>query len=240
MIIGARFNGPPGTGNGGYCSGVFADAAGLADATVTLRQPPPLEVPLDVRPSGAGIAVYAPDDGLVAEVAPAASPSTSVAPVSLAAARAVSASYPGFVDHPFPTCFVCGPERPDGLRIFPGMLSDGRTAAVWTVPADVTMATAWAALDCPGGWTIVAPGRPYVLGRMTGSVRAVPEAGSECVVVGELVSVDGRKAHVRTALYAAIPNGGGAPPDGGAPRSGGAPPDGEAPLAAATAVWLAI
>ncbi|MEV4624044.1 hypothetical protein AB0J74_35700, partial [Asanoa sp. NPDC049573] len=27
-------------------------------------------------------------------------------------------------DHPFPTCYVCGPERADGLRIFPGPVGD--------------------------------------------------------------------------------------------------------------------
>ena len=45
-------------------------------------------------------------------------------------AVAASATYPGFSAHPFPTCFVCGPERAegDGLRLFPGRLPDGRTA----------------------------------------------------------------------------------------------------------------
>jgi hypothetical protein len=218
MIIAARFNGPPGSGNGGYSSGVFAGALGSAVASVTLRQPPPLDVPLTVRPAGAGIAIYD-GESLVAEVSPAAGSENGVVPqVSVAAARAASASYPGFVDHPFPTCYVCGPLRADGLRVFPGLLGDGRTAAVWTVPPEVATETVWAALDCPGGWAIVSPGRPYILGRMTARVRSVPNPGTECVVVGELLGTEGRKAHVRTSLYGTD----------------------QAPLAVASAVWLAI
>jgi hypothetical protein len=46
VIIQSRYNGPPGSGNGGYCAGVWATNCGLtADALeVTLRMPPPLEV----------------------------------------------------------------------------------------------------------------------------------------------------------------------------------------------------
>ena len=34
--------------------------------------------------------------------------------------RAGRPAYPGFIEHPFPTCFVCGPRREDGLRHLPG------------------------------------------------------------------------------------------------------------------------
>ena len=38
----------------------------------------------------------------------------------------IMASYAGLVSHPFPTCFSCGVGRDpgDGLRIFPGRVSD--------------------------------------------------------------------------------------------------------------------
>lgn len=141
-----------------------------------------------------------------------------VPPVDLPAARAASAAYPGLVDHPFPGCYVCGPNRADGLRIFPGRLPDGRTAAPFRVPASVTTATVWAALDCPGGWAVIAPGRPYVLGRIAAVVAALPEPGDECVVTGVMVGGEGRKALVHTSLYA---------PDG-------------ALLAWARATWIAV
>ena len=95
---------------------------------------------------------------------------------SLHEARRASAGYPGLDRHPFPGCFVCGPQRAaDGMAVFPGPLTDGRAwAAVWSAaetagagPADVLV---WAAMDCPGGWSISAtdPAATYVLGRMAG------------------------------------------------------------------------
>jgi hypothetical protein len=146
---------------------------------------------------------------LVAEATPVPLADPPVPPVPYDQAVAASAGYPGFVDHPFPTCYVCGPRRApgDGLRIFPGPLPGGRTAAPWQVPAGAGPETVWAALDCPGGWAIIGPGRPYVLGRMAAEVHAVPPAGGRCVVVGAVVATEGRKAHVRSAVYADEPDG---------------------------------
>jgi hypothetical protein len=197
LIIPGRFNGPAGSGNGGYSAGLIAAAfADVPDAEVTLRVPPPLDTPLTLRDNG----VYD-DERLIATVAPAAHIDAVVPPVSASAAAEASRSYAGFADHPFPTCYVCGPARSDGLGIFPGRLSDGRTAAPWRVGTEVGPATVWAALDCPGGWAIIGPGRPYVLGRIAVRLVAMPAPGDECVVVGACVSVEGRKAAARTTLY---------------------------------------
>lgn len=65
----------------------------------------------------------------------------------------------------------------------------------------MTEATVWAALDCPGGWSVIAPGRPYVLGRIAARVDALPRPGDDCVVTGVTVDVEGRKARVHTSLY---------------------------------------
>jgi hypothetical protein len=220
MLIPARFNGPPGTGNGGWSAGAFAVAAGARVGgqayEVTLRVPPPLGTPLTVTDG----AVLAPDGTPVADVSPADADPTAVAPVPWEAAVDASRAYPGLVDHPFPTCYVCGPRRAtgDGLRIFPGRLPDGRTAAPWSVPADVTAETMWAALDCPGGWSVLGAGRVFVLGRIAASVTALPAPGADCVVVGESVAAQGRKAQVRSTVYG---------PDGAA-------------LATARATWIAV
>lgn len=224
MIIPARFNGPPGSGNGGYSAGVFAAGEPVE---VTLRRPPLLDTPL----TSAGGEVRAPDGTVIATLAPAEPITVTVPPVSPAEALTASKAYPGFSDHPFPTCYVCGPEHPDGLRVFPGQLPGDRTAAPWTVPADVTVPTVWAALDCPGGWAIIGRpwagvsgasadqrSRPYVLGRMAVQVAALPAPGQECVVVGALAAAEGRKALVHSALYG---------PDG-------------AELARARATWIAV
>src|SRR5262249_35792868 len=119
---------------------------------------------------------------------------------------------------PFPTCFVCGPDRTDGLRIFPGPVDNGAVAAPWIAPADVSEAMVWASLDCPGGWAVTGAGRPYVLGRMALRLTRIPDPGEGCVVVGARDAVDGRKAFVHSTLYG---------PDG-------------AELARARATWIAI
>ncbi|SCG33910.1 hypothetical protein [Micromonospora halophytica] len=198
MIIESRFNGPPGSGNGGWSAGVFATAYGAdRPVEVTLRRPPPLDTPLTVADGD----VLDPQGRLVAQVHPTDDLPPAVPGVDPATARAASTTYPGLVDHPFPGCYVCGPDHPDGLRIFPGRLPDGRTAAPFRAPARVVPATVWAALDCPGGWAVIGPGRPYVLGRIAAVVDALPEPGDECVVTGATVGGEGRKAYVRTSLY---------------------------------------
>lgn len=212
MIVAARFNGPPGSGNGGYTAGLIGTLLGGA-ATVTLRKPPPLDVAYEVRNSGEGLAAYCGGE-LIMTAAPATDRPTAPDWREPASAGA----YPGFTDHPFPTCYVCGPKRDDGLAIYPGPLADGGTAASWRVPSDVGPVTVWAALDCPGGWAIIAPGRPYVLGRITVAIDEVPDPGQECVVIGECTGVEGRKGFVRSGLYA---------------------PD-RRPIAAAEAVWIAV
>jgi hypothetical protein len=229
MIIPATFNGPPDSANGGYTAGVLARyVSSPVGAVVTLRQPPPLATPLDVTADGTTIAVYD-GDRLIASAAPAPEPLSQTVPaVSWAEAMAISQTYPGFARHPFPTCFVCGPQRPpgDGLRLFPGRLPDGRTASPWIVPEDVEPTLMWAALDCPGGWAVPEMGltggatanRPYVLGRMEARVDALPAAGDGCVVMGALLGQEGRKAHVISTVYG---------PDG-------------AVLALARATWIAL
>jgi len=204
--IAARYNGPPGSGNGGYSAGRFALAAGVAGpAEVTLRRPPPLDVPLSLSTQDGLVAVQDPAGELVAEVRAASSTlDASVPPVGWDEAVTASAHYPGFTSHPFPTCFVCGPQRAegDGLRLFPGRLGDGRTATPFVAPDERGAELVWAALDCPGGWAVPLEGRPYVLGRMAARVDAVPAARERCVVMGAQTGEDGRKAFTVTTLYA--------------------------------------
>lgn len=204
MIIKARYNGPADSGNGGWTAGTVASTLPEAPTVaVTLRVPPPLETPLSAVRTEDGIKVYADDATLVAEVAAASIHPDDVQPVAFDEAVRVSASYPGFVAHPFPTCFVCGPQRApgDGMRLFPGRVRDGVTATPWVVPDDVSPAMMWAALDCPGGWTVGIEARPFVLGRMITRVEVVPAPRTECVVMGRLLDLEGRKAQVATTLF---------------------------------------
>lgn len=215
MIIARRFNGPPDSGNGGYSAGLIAGHIQAAAVEVTLRVPPPLDTELIVTAEPDGVAVRHGD--LLLATARPAEVDELVPAVSFTEAERVAQDYPGFTAHPFPTCYVCGPARGDGLRLFPGRLPGGRTAAPFLVPDDVHTATVWASLDCPGGWAVGVEARPYVLGRITTRVDKIPEAGSRCVVTGALLGEDGRKAHVATTLWY----------------------DGE-PLAVARATWIAL
>lgn len=210
LTVPRQFNGPPRSGNGGWVAGALAgrlpgQAIGRA-VTVTLRRPPPLEVPLPVTETAAG-AVLSHDGQTVAEAVYAESPPVPVAPVTVAQAVAGEAAYAGHRDHPFAGCFVCGPDRRpgDGLRIFAGPVPSAegeqpRVAATWT-PYETGVAITWAALDCPGGWASDLLGRPSVLGRVTTEVRSLPRTSERYVVVGEQRRVDGRKTHTAATLY---------------------------------------
>lgn len=210
LTVARRYRGPQDSGNGGYVSGLVAGALGLDAATVTLRVPPPLGVALEVS-SGAtpkGGARLVDGDTTVAEIAPAdANELAEVPPLTASEARAAESSYAGLKVHPFPECFVCGPqrERPDGMRLLPGRLRNGRTACVWPVTADLADRPefVWAALDCPGGWSAPIEGRPMVLGRMTAQVTDLPVAGEECVVMGLLDGAEGRKTFTSSTVYGA-------------------------------------
>ena len=161
LTIPERFNGPPGSGNGGYSAGRLAAALGEAIAAaaataggagpggsaapaptsadaveVSLRAPVPIgrELSVELRDDGA---VLLDGETVVAEARPAALEIDAPPPPSLAEAHAAIEHAP-FLDpaaHPFPTCFVCGPGRPggDGLGIFVGPV-EGRDvfAAAWT------------------------------------------------------------------------------------------------------------
>src|SRR5689334_8140503 len=67
MRIESRYNGPTGSGNGGWSAGVFAaEAGGTGPVEVTLRRPPPLETELRLVDGE----VRDPAGELVAEVRP--------------------------------------------------------------------------------------------------------------------------------------------------------------------------
>ncbi|WP_436776791.1 hypothetical protein [Yinghuangia sp. YIM S09857] len=236
LSVSARFNGPPESGNGGYVSGLLAERLtgllaarsperpGGGCATVTLRQPPPLEHALKlVGPTSGGAAgglgLYD-GDALVAEAVAAEEALVEafepVDPVSFDLATESSAAFfPGRgAGNPYPTCFVCGTDRAegDGLRLFPGLLPQrpGTTACPWVPDASLTDGDeayvrpefVWAALDCPGGWTALATREPVLLlGRMTARIDALPYVGDRCVVMGRLLGQQGRKLRTATTLY---------------------------------------
>ena len=227
LIVPHRFCGPPSSGNGGWVAGALTGllendvpsdhTAPWPTVQVTLRQPPPLDVPL---PVSGGVAVD--DAGAVVAAAEIVSRDlVPIDPVTAAEAAEATASYAGLTSHPFPTCFVCGTAREegDGLRIFPGRVADDaegrvRVAAPWTPhPSNAedfhnyvddqpraSLATTWAALDCVSAWSGDLEERPIVLGRMTARVDTLPVIGEPHVVVGGARGTDGRRTFTASTL----------------------------------------
>ena len=203
LTIGARFNGPDGSANGGYTCGRIAALLG-GGAEVTLRSPPPLERALAVGRDGDLFRVV---DGetMVAEAVRGSVELDLPEAPPWEEAEAASARYPGFADHAFPRCFVCGPNREpgDGLRIFAGPLGDGRFAATWT-PAEVRPELVWAALDCPGAIAVGFPDRgETLLGRFAVKIDELPKPSERCVVLAWPLGDEGRKLYAATALFGA-------------------------------------
>jgi hypothetical protein len=210
LVIQPRFRGPPDSANGGYaCAMVARSIAGPAE--VTLHAPPPLGRPLDLRRDEDRVALLAGDE-LLATARPTTIDLDVPGSVSLEEARRASSRYEWMDDHPYPTCFVCGPQRPvgDGLRIFPGPIDDrSRYAAPWT--PDPSLADAdgqvrpefvWAALDCPSGIVTDLFGDVglILLGRLAVDISRPIAAGSPCVVTSWPLQRDGRKLHTGSAL----------------------------------------
>ncbi|MDF2969116.1 MAG: hypothetical protein K0Q93_2894 [Nocardioidaceae bacterium] len=204
VVIDPVHRGPTSSGNGGWTAGVLAAyLPGDGPVTVTLRRPPPLARPLEVRAVDER-ALLLDDSEVVAEAATAEAVPEPVSPVAVAEAQAAEADYAGLAAHPFPECFVCGTERAegDGLRLRPGPVEPGRTACTWVPhPAHVEPPHLWAALDCPGGWTNDLQGRPMVLGRITAVARRQPRPGERLVVVGALLDATARKSVTATTVY---------------------------------------
>ena len=210
VVIAERFCGPPDSRNGGYVCGLVAGILG-GPAEVTLQRPPPMGRPLRVRVGPEGGVALLDRDEVVAEGI-AARPEVGVpGPVTQQEAAEAARRYPAFSLHPFPTCFVCGPQRTegDGLRIFPGPVT-GRelVAAPWT-PDTILAGTdglvgaefVWAALDCPGAFANGFPEVRMVLGRLSAEVVRPAKAGEGCVVMGWSEGSEGRKHFAGTALF---------------------------------------
>jgi hypothetical protein len=195
VLIARRFNGPADSANGGITSGMLAAHVDSPVVQVTLRKPPPLDTDLTVIDGR-----LFDGDVLIAEAVPGSLDLAVPTSASLSAATAAATSYAGLLDHPFPTCFVCGTARTDGMGLRAGSVGDGVVAAAWT-PVESSAVMVWAALDCPGGWSADLAGRPMVLGRMAARIDALPAVGEPHVVQGWQLGGEGRKVHTGSALY---------------------------------------
>jgi hypothetical protein len=179
-----------------------------------LRKPIPIERDMQIVQADGVCKLLAGDD-LIAEGAPTKIALDLLAPVDFAEAQDAATQSPAFRKHPFPTCFVCGPQRAegDGLRIFPGVIRDNAVGHVFASPwipakefadasSNIRPEFIWSAMDCPTGF---AGGFPYqgklVTGRLAVHQIAPVRAGEHCVIMSWPLSIEGRKHHAAAALY---------------------------------------
>ncbi len=220
LLIPGRYNGPPASGNGGWVAGMLARRLGTAAADVSLRAPPPLDVPLAVQRASDDAATLQLRDGetLLAEARPIDAALDGLAvptPPSLQAAQAAGVAgrlrARRHLDTPYARCFGCGILRDDGLRIAPGLVGDDGIVATDWVPADtlddgtgaVSQEVAWAALDCPAGiaWGMrLRDAPPMMTARIAACVDARIAIGAPHIVIGWPIARDGRKLHAGTAV----------------------------------------
>jgi len=211
LVIPSRMQGPPTSGNGGYVAGVLGHLINGA-AEVTLRQPPPLETPLEVKQESHNEYTLCQGETVIAQAKP--SDLAIEIPYMPCLEEAVEAAkhYPGFQAHHFPGCFVCGPDRAegDGLRIFSGEIPGHHVhAAPWTPPADssddsgfVRPEFVWAALDCPGYFAAFAGQATTIalLGRITAQIDHSLPVDDTYISVGWQIETRKRKRTAGTAI----------------------------------------
>lgn len=215
LTIPAAYNGPPGSANGGVTCGLLAGLVEAEEVEVTLRSPPPLERALEVRRNGDELALHD-GDLLVAQARPARLLLDT--PDAVPRDEVLAAGEAGFehwtANHPFPTCLVCGPDRPagDGMRMFPvelpgrgGLFGLPWTPDEWLADGDglVRPELVWAALDCPTSAPVAnfGQGPAMVLARLTARLGCTIHAGEPHTVLSWPIETDGRKRHAAAALY---------------------------------------
>lgn len=213
--IDSRYNGPPGSANGGYVCGLMAASV---DQTLSVRlyKPPPLDTNLElVLDSVSGKWHLKREEQLIAAANATRVHAHVPKPPSYVEALDASVHYTGHQQHIFPSCFVCGPQRAvnDGLRIFAGKLPGSNVvAASWLPHAGLADAATggngkvrpefiWAALDCPGYFASVMPGRTALLGEFAVHIDRSVHIEEPCVIIGWQILIEGRKHKVGTALF---------------------------------------
>jgi len=213
LVVDRRFNGPLASANGGYACGLVARHVD-GPAEVTLRRPVPLGVALDAERHGDGRVTLHHEGELLAEGEPAL-PLDIEPPHRPSVAEAREAARGAWAGRPaeFADCFVCAPDRPDGLGLHFGALPSRPDMNGALLIADATLPSrdgvlapeiAWAALDCPSYTPpLWSRERPSLLARMTAEALAPIALGEPVVAVGWTLGSEGRKHHSATALLAA-------------------------------------
>ncbi len=210
ITVAKRFCGPASSSNGGYFAGLVATLASDTLA-VRLMKPPPLDTELEITERGEGAFDVRDGDVVIGEAKHAELQLELPPAVSYFEAVEASRRYTGFSGHRFPSCFVCGTQRPrgDGMRIFAGSIPEREVAAAPWVPdasldrgdGKVRPEFMSAALDCPGYYALAHGDRMMLLAEFTVHLDRLVHVDESCTVVGWRISDDGRKHEAGTAIF---------------------------------------
>jgi hypothetical protein len=213
-VIDSRFNGFPGIALGGYAGGVLSLAH--AKAEVTFHRPVRLGKPYQTATGQDGAEILQDGNDILAVGREAFMGVQAPPSVGLESSKIASSHYLGHAFHPYPTCFNCGPGRPegDGLRIFPGPVGKRKlVAAPWTPSSSLANSNGvvrsefiWSALDCPTIWALIHAGKPDTEERAVTSSLAVElissvRVGQPHIVMGWKVGETGRTRVAGGAIY---------------------------------------
>lgn len=206
-MVPARFNGPPGSANGGYMCGSVAQYLS-GPCAVRIHRPPLLDRPFGVEARPDRVDVRD-GDLLIAHAAPC-SPLAAPPPApTMAAAQAARHRYAGVEDHDYARCFVCGKLRDDGLHIFAGPVEDDSLVACdwvpdsefWRDDGTIDPVIVWAALDCPSFFGLRVPlDRLYLLGEMRAVLHHAVPGRTPLIVYAWSRGIEGRKLLAASAL----------------------------------------
>ena len=217
FTIPKQFCGPPSSGNGGYFCGTVASFFEHS-VEIRLKAPPPLDTPMQIE-RGQELSQVFVGDTLIAQVRPLLE---NIEPAPwINRDDATDCSDKGLagslINHPFPTCFVCGPNRHegDGMRVFTGPQKDTNLfGARWHAhPAWSSNGTTidpkyvWSALDCPSSGpafaTSVEAGSDiaYVLGTLSVQIHRDVKVGEDYSIVCATDERHERLYRTRVSLY---------------------------------------
>jgi hypothetical protein len=216
--IGRRYQGPTGSGQGGWTAFRFAERIGTA-VEVSLKAPVPLETDLFVAsdPAGARWTLGPERNGgsAVMTAAPAGPIDATTEPVTIEQARRAREGFAHLGSrHPVPHCFSCGLQH-DSMRVHAAALDGDRYATDWTVPGwavtddgAVDGGVLWAALDCTSAWYVCQSRgeRVAFTVQYAAEILEPVETGATYALVGWAGDApddwDGRKRHAAAAAFA--------------------------------------
>lgn len=212
VMLESRYNGPPSSGHGGVAAGRMAELVDPRAAVVRLLEPIPLGTPLLPGAAANGVVRMCAGTKPVASVGRLPT-KLDVDPFEVPPADLIRQAELGWLSasdgvHPFPTCFGCGPDRPerDGLELRPGHVPGTEVFATrWTPPGagEVPAWLLWAALDCGSAGPVIsaaARGVRIVTGELAVEIRDAARGGNQYALMSRLVRRAGRKIITQAAL----------------------------------------